>query len=507
MDTQTRIQWVRRLGVIVVAMTFSIMVVGSWVKATGSGLSCPDWPQCYGEWLPPFPSAETGGTDPNAFDHADAYSQAQVMYEWAHRFLVTLLAPVMLAFAGLAFFNRVLHPAVRTLPAVAGFVLLAQIGIGGATVIQGNPALVTTLHLATATLFFMLVTMATMFVWLRPTPVTDQASAQAPAAGFPGEPASAASAATSSLESESMTEAAQPAARQSIGAIAKDFMEISKPRIMLLLLVVAWSAMFVADRGLPPWEPFLAVTAAGILSTAAAGAFNHVIEKERDGRMGRTASRPVASGRVSVPAALVYASVCTILSVVALVALSAWLAAALTLGAIAYYIVVYTVWLKPTTPQNIVIGGFAGSFPALIGWSAMTGTIGWAAWIIAGLVFLWTPPHFWSLALLYKHDYAAADYPMYPNVKGEEATRKQILFYSILTVLGSLVLVYPLGVAGWLYVVGAVALGIPLIRGADGLMREPNPKAYRKFFLFTIQYLGLLLVALMVDQVAYFSVA
>ncbi len=299
---------------------------------------------------------------------------------------------------------------------------------------------------------------------------------------------------------------AAAAAARPFGAIAKDFMEISKPRIMLLLLVVAWSAMFVADRGLPPLVPFLAVTAAGILSTAAAGAFNHVIEKERDSRMGRTASRPVASGRISVRAALVYASASTVLSVAALAVIDKWLAAALTLGAIVYYIVVYTVWLKPTTPQNIVIGGFAGSFPALIGWSAMTGTVGWPAWVIAGLVFLWTPPHFWSLALLYKHDYAAADYPMYPNVKGEEATRKQILFYSILTVLGSLLLVYPLGVAGWVYVAGAFALGIPLVRGADGLMRTPNPKAYRKFFLFTIQYLGLLLVVLMVDQVAFRAV-
>ncbi len=190
MDTQTRIQWVRRLGVVVVVLTFSIMVAGSWVKATGSGLSCPDWPQCYGEWLPPFPSAETGGIDPDAVDHADAYSQAQVLYEWGHRFLVTLLAPVMLTFAALAFFNRELHLAVRVLPAAAGFVLLTQIGIGAATVLQGNPALTTTLHLATATLFFMLVTMATMFAWLQPLPVGPTVAALADShAVFPGEDA------------------------------------------------------------------------------------------------------------------------------------------------------------------------------------------------------------------------------------------------------------------------------------------------------------------------------
>lgn len=468
-DTARRISLLRRLSVVVLAMTFGLMVLGSWVKATGSGLACPDWPACYGEWLPPFPSADDGSIYEG---EPVIYSQAQVMYEWSHRLVASVLGPIFLAFAWLAWRGTELSRPTRTLPAAGGVVLLIQIGIGGVTVLNQNVAWATTLHLATATLFFFIATLAAAHVWLRPKTL-DSVDADA----GPSRP---------------------------LGVVIKDFVDISKPRIILLLLVVAWAAMFVAARGLPSLDAFLAVTLAGTFSTAASGAFNHVYEKERDAKMGRTASRPVASGRLSVTSALVYAAILTVLSFVSLAVLGLWLAAWLTLGAIAYYIVVYTIWLKPTTAQSIVIGGFAGSFPALIGWSAATDTIGAPAILLAALVFLWTPAHFWSLALLYKDDYAAADYPMLPSTAGEHATRRQILIYAALTALASVVLVYPMGDAGILYLVAAASLGYVLVRRAADLETHPTPKRYRSFFLFTIQYLGLLLVALMVDQVAFF---
>lgn len=170
METAVRVQTLRRLGVAVVIMTFALMVLGSWVKATGSGLACPDWPACYGEWLPPFPSAENGGTDPDGLDSADSYTQAQVLYEWTHRLVAALLGIPLLAFTVLAATGRDLHKGLRWLPVWAGVVLLVQFGLGGITVLGKNAAPLTTAHLATATLFFFLVTVATTIAFLRPTP-------------------------------------------------------------------------------------------------------------------------------------------------------------------------------------------------------------------------------------------------------------------------------------------------------------------------------------------------
>ncbi|MEA3142874.1 MAG: heme o synthase, partial [Thermoplasmata archaeon] len=245
-------------------------------------------------------------------------------------------------------------------------------------------------------------------------------------------------------------------------------------------------------------------------SVASSGALNHVLERKRDARMGRTASRPVASGRLRPAFAVAYAAVTAVLAYASLAAIGLTLAAWLTVGAIVYYVLVYTVILKPTTPQNIVIGGLAGSFPALIGWSAATGSLDWPlslpAWILALLVFLWTPAHFWALALLYKEDYGAADYPMMPNVRGEASTRRQVVAYSALTVAVSLALVFS-GDAGWLYLGVACLLGSLLLIRSVEMMADPSPKAYRSFFLFTIQYLGVLLLALIVDQKLNFPVA
>lgn len=286
--------------------------------------------------------------------------------------------------------------------------------------------------------------------------------------------------------------------------IVADYVAISKPRILFLLLIVAWAAMFVAADGLPDWKAFLAVTLGGTFSTAASGAFNHVLEKGRDSRMTRTANRPVASGRVKPWAALVYATAMAVLSVAVLLLPGYTVAAWLNAGAIAYYVIVYTALLKPTTPQNIVIGGLAGSFPAVIGWAAQTGGLAWPAavpaLILAALVFVWTPAHFWSLALLYKDDYAAAEYPMMPNVRGEASTRRQILVYAIATALTSLLLLAT-GQASYVYAVGALGLGGILVARSWRLLVTPTANAYRSYFFFTIQYLGFLLVFLMVDRV------
>jgi cytochrome c oxidase assembly protein subunit 15 len=188
MLTADRVLWLRRLAVLVTVLTFAIMVMGSWVKATGSGLACPDWPQCYGEWLPPFPSSENQGT----YDGEPVtYSQAQVLYEWFHRLLVTILGPFYIAYAIIAWRGTELHPAMRTLPAVGGAVLVLQILLGGVTVLNQNEDWATTLHLATATLFFFIATASLFFAFLRPlavaAPVSLSPSVPAGRTVYPGE--------------------------------------------------------------------------------------------------------------------------------------------------------------------------------------------------------------------------------------------------------------------------------------------------------------------------------
>lgn len=281
-------------------------------------------------------------------------------------------------------------------------------------------------------------------------------------------------------------------------AILADYVQISKPRIILLLLIVAWAAMFMADGGVPDGLAFAMVSVAGTLSTAASGAFNNVIERRQDARMGRTADRPVASGRISPAAALTYALLLSAGSFAALWFIGKELAAFLTLGAIAFYVLIYTVALKPTTPQNIVLGGFAGSFPALIGWAAVTGDLSMAAWLLAGIVFFWTPPHFWALALLYKEDYEAAEYPMMPTIKGETSTKRQMVLYAVLTGFASIGL-FVVGEAGYVFLAAATLLGFKFIKGAADLLHTDDRQRYRRYFLFTISYLGVLLIALIVD--------
>jgi protoheme IX farnesyltransferase len=297
--------------------------------------------------------------------------------------------------------------------------------------------------------------------------------------------------------------AAATAASRPLRAVAADYYQISKPRILYLLLLVAYAAMFVAQGGLPAWQPLVAVTIAGAASVASAGAFNNVIERERDARMKRTAQRPVASGRLSVTGALAYAAAMAVASALALLAFGMWVSALFTLGAIAYYVLVYTVLLKPTTPQNIVIGGLAGSFPALIGWTAVNPSLAWPAvapaLLLAGLVFLWTPPHFWALALLYQEDYANANYPMMPQVRGERSTRMQMAVYALLTVAASIAL-FVVGAGGRLYLGIALLLGVGLLLRTMQLLAKPSAPVYRRYFFTTIMYLGFLLLGLTVDR-------
>jgi protoheme IX farnesyltransferase len=295
---------------------------------------------------------------------------------------------------------------------------------------------------------------------------------------------------------------AVPRARLRIvtGAAAwRDYVTLTKPRIMSLLVLTAVCAMVAAAGGAPALPALLALVIGGGLACGGASALNHVIDRDIDRLMGpRTASRPVAAGRISPRRAVAFAAVLLAASFVVMVAFDNLLAAALALSGGAYYVVVYTLWLKRTTPHNIVIGGAAGAIPTLSGWAAAGGHLGLGAVYLFAIVLVWTPPHFWALALLLERQYAAARIPMMPVVRGARATARQVLAYSVVLVALTLV---PglLGTFGAVYLGAAFALGVAFVVLAWRLWRDNTPARAGVLFHFSLLYLALLFVAVALD--------
>jgi protoheme IX farnesyltransferase len=283
------------------------------------------------------------------------------------------------------------------------------------------------------------------------------------------------------------------------GVIA-DYVDLAKPRIILLLLITTYAAMLMAARGFPPLGLTLWTLLGGALASASAGAFNCVWDRDIDRLMRRTMARPLATGRISVPAGIIYATILGIAAFALLDVLVNPLAAWLALAGNAFYVVVYTMLLKRTTPLNIVIGGAAGAVPPLVGWAAVTHTVGAPALGLFALIFLWTPPHFWALALMTNIDYDKAGIPMFPNVYGDPHTRREIVYYSIVMVLASLAL-YPLHVMGPLFFGAAAVLGGIFLLDAWRVLRDTTTRFPRVLFRYSIVYLGLMCVAMVADKV------
>jgi protoheme IX farnesyltransferase len=278
--------------------------------------------------------------------------------------------------------------------------------------------------------------------------------------------------------------------------IASDYFTLTKPKVQLLLLLTTITTMYVAGD---PSPGLVAITVVGgFLSAGGAGAFNHFYDRDIDAAMGRTASRPVPSGRISPRAALIYAFALQALSFLILATAANLLAAFLALAGFAWYTLVYTVWLKRRSPQNIVIGGAAGAVPPLVGWAAATGSVAPAALYLFAIVFYWTPPHFWALSLLMKDEYARVNVPMMPVVHGEDETRRQIVLYTLLlTVLTLLPVVF--GFFGVIYAVFAVGLGAAFITLSLRLQRRADRKSALRTYLFSLGYLAVLFVAMVLD--------
>jgi protoheme IX farnesyltransferase len=282
--------------------------------------------------------------------------------------------------------------------------------------------------------------------------------------------------------------------------VISDYYELTKPRIIYLLLVTTFAAMMMAQRGFPPLGLTLLTLVGGAMAAASAGAFNCVYDRDIDRLMTRTMNRPVAAGRISARDALIFATVLGIVSFVLLYFFVNPLAAWLSLAGNAYYVLVYTMWLKRSTPLNIVIGGAAGAVPPLVGWAAVTHSMGGPALGLFALIFLWTPPHFWALALMTNVDYDKANIPMFPNVYGEPRTKREIIIYSVVLVVMSLAL-YPLHILGALYFAAAAVLGGVFLVDAWRLIGDVTKNRARALFKYSLVYLALMCVAMVADRI------
>jgi len=449
--------------------TFALLLFGSHVTATDSALVFPDWPLMGGTLFPPLTEA----------------TSAHVLHRW-------VAAVVGLVVAGVAFLawrTQRDRPTVVRLATLAAALFAIQIVVGGAQVLSGLSGWSQTLHLGLGAVIFAL------FVGLA---VTSFYSAQTSLVGTDrgadaglGEPTD------------------RPGATRTTRDTIRAYVALTKPRIIELLLVTTVPAMVLATRWVPgvdwgDWGRIVVWTLlGGTLAAGSANAINCYLDRDIDGLMTRTRRRPLPAHQVEPERAVVFGIVLGIVSFFVMAWFVNLLAAFLTLLAIGFYVVVYTMLLKRTTPQNIVIGGAAGALPPVIGWAAVTGDVGIPALILFALVFYWTPPHFWALSLRIRKDYAAAGVPMLPVVKGIPETTRQIALYTLLMVAISLLL-WPVARMGLIYLGAAVGLGAVFIWQAYGLWRrgaseEASTQGAIKLYRYSISYLSLLFLAIAVD--------
>lgn len=283
--------------------------------------------------------------------------------------------------------------------------------------------------------------------------------------------------------------------------VIHSYYQLTKPRIIPLLLITTAAAMWIASDGQVDPVLLLVTLLGGTLAAASAQTLNCIYDRDIDYDMLRTRNRPIPSGRVQPPHALMFAIALGLISFTILALFANLLSALLAMSGIVFYMLIYTHLLKRHTSQNIVIGGAAGSIPPLVGWAAVTGDLSWTPWLLFAIIFLWTPPHFWALALMIRDDYAQVNIPMLPVVAGEESTTRQIWLYTLIVVPASLLLVYPLGVSGVIYGVIAVILGAIFIKKAWLLLQNPCDKPLAKsMFKYSILYMMLLCTGMVIDS-------
>jgi protoheme IX farnesyltransferase len=435
------------------AATFGQMLLGSWVTGHNAGLAFADFPLMNGSLAPALASVEQG-------------------IQLAHRAAAVAVLGLVL-WTAWAVFRATQEQLARRLATAAAILIAIQLALGAANVWSRLSALFVVPHLAVgAALFGVLV-----WLWL----AVRRIPARAPAPGG----------------REVAT--AQPSSIDTLRA----YVALTKPRIIELLLVTTVPTMVLAERGIPSIGLMAAVVFGGTLAAGGANAINQYVDRDIDDLMRRTRHRPLPRHAITPQRALAFGIALSVLATVWLTVTVNLLAALLAASAIAFYVFVYTLWLKRSTPQNIVIGGAAGCVPVLVAWAAVTGEVGIPAVVLFAIVFYWTPPHFWALALRFKSDYAAAGVPMMPVVRGDAETARQIVIYSLLLVAVSLLL-FPAAEMGLIYLGAAVGLGAAFVWYAVRVQRNwADGRAAIRLFRFSISYLTLLFTAVAIDSLLF----
>jgi heme o synthase len=285
---------------------------------------------------------------------------------------------------------------------------------------------------------------------------------------------------------------------QRLKAVANDYVQLMKPGILTLLLVTTLGAMLIAEAGVPSFWTVLVTLIGGTLTAGGANTINCWYDRDIDAKMHRTKSRGTVTGTIKPAAALAFGVGITVIGFLMLGVFVNWLAAVLALIGNLYYVFIYTMWLKRTSPHNIVIGGAAGAVPPLVGWAAVTGTLAPPAWILFAIIFYWTPPHFWALALLKQGEYGRVNVPMLPVVSGDEETRKQIMLYTLLLTAVTLLMV-PFGM-GWIFFAGAAALCGWFLILAWRLLVDPSKARARQTFFYSIWFLAGIFAVMVADR-------
>ncbi|ELY60654.1 protoheme IX farnesyltransferase [Natronolimnohabitans innermongolicus JCM 12255] len=443
---------------------YLLLIVGATSSITDAASACSTWPTCH------TPS--------------DPLSQTELVVAWGHRIAAVLVGLLVAATTISAVFGDI-SSRVRAVIVVGAALYVVQVGVGAVTAIAGPAAIAPGLHLTLGLAVFGAIVLALAWDLELATGTEDDTIEATPLE-----------------EVQSADDAAAPRslpdggfARARLTAFA--YFKMMKPRLMWLLCLVAAAGMALAAGPDLTAETIVATLGGGVLAIGASGTFNHVLERDVDQKMSRTADRPLANELIPVRNALAFGVLLTGASLAVFLTINT-LAAALGLAAIIFYSVVYTLVLKPNTVQNTVIGGAAGALPALIGWAAVTNEIGWPALALAGVIFLWTPAHFYNLALAYKDDYARGGFPMMPVVRGETETRKHIIYYIAATLVGTVALAWITGL-GALYAATVVVFGGIFLWAAIVLHFEQTEAAAFRSFHASNAFLGAVLVAVLID--------
>jgi protoheme IX farnesyltransferase len=431
-----------RLSIFSLAAVFVLLVSGGWVSGAQAAEACATWPLC-------FP---TNGA---------------AWINLIHRGVVALTGGLLLALFVQAWRTQRSQPAVLTATTATAVLFFSQ-ALLGAKLTAGFPVELLILHEATA-----------VAVWAA---MVVQAAATLRAG----------------RRAEDERREAEAFRQRTAAGMARDLLLLTKPIVVALLLVTTYAGMVIGARAWPSWSVTFWTLVGGFLAAGGSGAINQYIDRGDDQKMQRTQKRPIPAGRLTPGEGLAFGVGAALVSFYLLAAFVNFLAALLSLIGIIYYVLIYSIFLKKTTVQNIVIGGGAGAMPPLVGWAAATGGLNIPALFLFAIVFLWTPPHFWALALVRRKDYARAGVPMLPVLRGEVETRRQILIYTLELVALTLLLPF-FGLGGSIYFVGAALLGLWLISAAWRVRQQGGNKLAWKLYRYSSMYLAFIFMVLMVD--------